>query len=80
MNDELKLKPCPFCGKEAICKETSHGHSGAGVFLATFFVGCDDCKVGFTRQSQFKLKGATVEFIHNGYKEASDHWNRRECK
>ena len=72
-----EFKPCPFCGKEAVCRETSHGHGGVGLFTATFFVGCDECKVGFSHQSQFKLKGAEVEFINNGYEMAKNRWNRR---
>ena len=72
-----EFKPCPFCGKEATCKETSHGHGGCGLFTARFFVGCEECKIGFSHESQFRLKGAEVEFIYNGYETAKDRWNRR---
>ncbi len=72
-----EFKPCPFCGKEAACRETSHGHGGSGIFTATFFIGCDECKIGFSHQSQFKLKGADVEFVNNGYEKARNRWNRR---
>lgn len=38
MNDSIKLKPCPFCGGEAILmsRETNY-------FATRFFVICDNC-------------------------------------
>ena len=72
-----ELKPCPFCGKEATCRESAHGHAGNGDFMAKFFVGCEDCKVGFSHESRFRLNGSEVDFIYDGCKIASDKWNRR---
>ena len=72
-----ELKLCPFCGKEAVQRETSHGHSGAGIFTARIYVGCDDCKIGFSRESQFSLQWSNVVFSFDGYKDAKERWNRR---
>ena len=74
---DSNLKPCPFCGEEAVSRQTSLGHSGDGRFTATIFVGCDRCHVGFHYESVFRLNGASVEFILNGYEMASEKWNRR---
>ena len=71
-----KLKPCPFCGKEAIIQKKSSGQ-GNGEYTASFFIGCDSCKIGFTRESTFVLDCDEVSFIRNGYEEAKELWNRR---
>ena len=71
-----KLKPCPFCGKEAIIQKKSSGQ-GNGKYTASFFIGCDSCKIGFTRESTFVLDCDEVSFIRNGYEEAIKAWNRR---
>ena len=70
------LKPCPFCGKEAIIQKKSSGQ-GNGEYTASFFIGCDSCKIGFTRESTFVLDCDEVSFIRNGYEEAKELWNRR---
>ena len=72
-----ELKPCPFCGKDAACREKAHGHTGRGEFTTQYFVGCDECNVGFTHESRFRLKGSEVIFSVDGYKKAKESWNRR---
>lgn len=72
-----ELKPCPFCGKEAIMQKKSSGHKGSGEYTASFFIGCDSCKIGFTRESTFVLDCGEVSFIRNGYEEAKELWNTR---
>lgn len=71
------LKPCPFCGNDATCTEKSHGHASTGLFTTTFSIGCNECKITFVRESQFRLKGSAVEFVNDGYAAARDAWNRR---
>lgn len=72
-----ELKPCPFCGKEATAKKKSSGHNGCGEYIATFFVGCESCKIGFTRDSVFDLDYGEIFFVRNGYEEAKEIWNNR---
>lgn len=38
----------------------------------------DKYEIGFTRESTFVLNCGEVYFIHNGYEEAKELWNRRE--
>lgn len=72
-----ELKPCPFCGKEATMRKNCNGHKGSGEYTATFFIGCDSCRIGFTRESIFVLGFGEVSFIRNGYEEAKELWNTR---
>ena len=76
MSDK-SLKPCPFCGKDAIMQKKSSGHKGNGEYTASFFIGCEACKIGFTRESTFILDCGEVKFIRNGYEEARELWNTR---
>ena len=72
-----ELKPCPFCGKKAIVQQKTSGYKRNEEYTASFFIGCDSCKIGFTRESSFVLDCAEVSFIHNGYEEAKKLWNTR---
>lgn len=75
------LKPCPFCGKEAIVQKKSSGHNKVnGEYTASFFIGCKSCKIGFSCDSTFVLNCGEVMFIHNGYEEAKTLWNTRVSK
>lgn len=79
-----KLKPCPFCGKEA--KACVYGHAaktrrmdGEGpYFAATYRIGCFDCGLVFTHESQFEAReDGSIKVIVDGYKAVADKWNRR---
>lgn len=72
-----KLKPCPFCGREAVNREKSHGHTGSGEFTARFHIGCENCGIGFECESRFRINGSELVFIHDGYEKAKEKWNRR---
>lgn len=72
-----ELKPCPFCGKKAIVWQKTGGYKGSGEYTASFFIGCDSCRIGFARESIFVLDCAEVSFTHNGYEEAEKLWNTR---
>lgn len=68
--NNMEIKSCPFCGKEATVQEKACGHSSNGNFTATYHVGCTDCKVNFVRNSVFHLEKGVPVFEHNGYEEA----------
>ena len=72
-----ELKHCPFCGGEAHVKEYANGHKGDGVYVASYQVGCDKCKIYFTRNSEFRLADGQLEFKVNGYDLAVNLWNTR---
>lgn len=72
-----ELKPCPFCGGEAIIAEYANGHKGDGIFTASYRVGCNACKVYFCYNSEFHLVNGQPEFICNGYELATEAWNKR---
>lgn len=75
--DTIALKPCPFCGTVPTIKQFSSGHSGNGVFTASFKIKCEKCKVEFTRNSEFQLVNGQPKFIRNGYDEVVSLWNTR---
>lgn len=66
---ETKLKPCPFCGNEAIAFKDSYGKFG---------VKCDNCKlfIGIKLENGVELfDGWNAEF--DTYKSAVNAWNKR---
>lgn len=72
-----KLKPCPFCGGEASIKEYDNGYKSDGLYVASYKVGCNKCKIYFTRNSEFRLADGQLEFKVNGYDLAVNLWNTR---
>lgn len=60
---EIKLKPCPFCGGEAV---TSFQTSDPENKFAFGWIGCQKCR-------------CFINYINNakGLKEAAEVWNRR---
>lgn len=72
-----ELKPCPFCGGEAHVKEYANVHIGNGIYVASYQVGCDKCKIYFNRNSEFRLVNGQPKFDVNGYDLAVNLWNTR---
>lgn len=72
-----ELKPCPFCGGKATIKQFASGHKGDGTFTASYKVGCDECKIHFTHNSEFQLVDGQPKFLINGFDVATGAWNRR---
>ena len=72
---ELKIKPCPFCGGEALLTGTYPGT--VGTFEA--LVICKNCSASVVGVSRINF--ATCRFEKNGYdlarKQAVKAWNRR---
>lgn len=81
--DEIKLKPCPFCGGEAAmiantgCIEAAHGEYRAWEFC----VMCIGCNISLPRRNYrlaVKLdKCGEIVVMQDERKEAADLWNRR---
>ena len=72
--DNIKIKPCPFCGSEA--KITKSNHSEEGLILK---VGCSSgfCFCRITRNLWINWTNTEVEYeIHKMVKT----WNTRENK
>lgn len=77
MINDNGLKSCPFCGEKASVSEKSYGNKSNGTFTATYSIGCNTCKIFFTRESTFHLELGLPVFDMNGYEEAKSLWNRR---
>ena len=81
--DEIKLKPCPFCGKEAAffskccCSKAATGLTRKW----EFGVGCLACGIALPNTSySFSLqmaKDGSIRYIDDDRQEAADTWNRR---
>lgn len=74
---DVQLKPCPFCGKIPTIRQYASGHSGNGVFFASYELKCEKCKVRFVCNSEFMLENGQPKFIRNGYDEVVSLWNTR---
>lgn len=77
-----KLKPCPFCGKDAVViivnNKTQCKNDGSVIFGVTYKIGCPDCEIKFAANSLFiPKKDGNIETVENGYKMVADAWNRR---
>lgn len=72
-----ELKSCPFCGGEASIKEYNNGYKSDGLYVASYQVGCNKCKIYFTRNSEFRLANGQLDFKVNGYDLAVNLWNTR---
>ncbi len=78
------LDKCPFCGKEA--KVKMYGHvmrtrrmdGEEPYFAVTYKIGCFDCGVTFTYETEIEAKeDGNIEVVMDGYRNAADRWNRR---
>ena len=78
------LQKCPFCGKAAKVKVCGHAVKTKRLdgeepyFKVTYKLGCFDCDITFTHESQFEADAnGKVKIIVDGYKVAAEKWNRR---
>lgn len=78
-----ELKPCPFCGEEAIFfTKVSCPYATGGLTRSwEFGVGCLTCGIALPK-STYRLsvqmtKDGSIEVIKDDRQEAADAWNRR---
>lgn len=78
----MELKPCPFCGEEAVLKRKSSNfiHVGSSIAITDNWVvvcknGC--CKMNEYRDYIFHKSDGEIVIGHNGAEEAVNDWNRR---
>jgi len=67
-SEDLGLKPCPFCGKEAKAIRY-HEIAGHGEAVECLNLGCEKCGVSFST-SKYSLSDKDIQVI-------VDKWNHR---
>lgn len=81
--DEIKFKPCPFCGGEAIFfPKSSCPIAATGLTRKwEFGVGCLACGIALPKTTySFSVqmtKDGGIDVIEDDRQEAADTWNRR---
>ncbi len=74
------LKPCPFCGGEAVFRVTSTVTRGGGIVGYTFVVGCNRCGISlpktYTIEFSINEKGELIP-NRDDRETALELWNRR---
>lgn len=75
MNEELK--PCPFCGGEAILsKTTRHGNGGCDLF--TWDIGCGICGAKVPNCGDVAIRDdGGIRLTQDGRKSVIAEWNER---
>lgn len=75
-----KLKPCPFCGGEAVLTQlTAVYNSGRGSLTTDFYVNCTECEVRTTQYESEVYISASGDVVvdADGAQTAVEAWNRR---
>lgn len=79
MSDEIKLLPCPFCGRKAYMKNISNGYSSS-MFTKRAEVGCSECKIHLTGESAFEVsENMNIYVLEDGIGEMIVRWNTRKA-
>lgn len=79
---EIKLKPCPFCGGEAVFVITTHSSSHHDVRF-NFSIQCSGCYTRLPKDYSLTLRLDTdgnILTTSDGRKSAEEAWNRRRDK
>ena len=74
-----KLKPCPFCGGDAILIIKEDCNWSTGTIKNLFLVRCDQCQIS-TKYYDSRIwqdRDGEVHIERNGAECAIDIWNRR---
>ena len=81
--DEIKLKPCPFCGgMSAMFTRVGDADGARGeTRMWHFGIGCTECNIRLPR-SDYKLavqmgRCGEIKIMEDDRQEAADLWNRR---
>ena len=70
-----ELKPCPFCGHEAVIKDLD---MDCGGMIEHALCGCPSCHIFFeSRPSRIIYEMLTEEDIHESRSKVIGMWNRR---
>lgn len=77
-----KLKPCPFCGGEAIVELKSIGSGPGNSFSQDHVVKCKKCGANTGKQYHTRFCREDGEFVvsEDGYAQAVADWNRRAAE
>lgn len=80
MTNSREMKPCPFCGGEAIVELKDIGSGPSRMFSQTHEVKCKKCGANTGKQYHTRFYREDGEFIvlEDGYAQAVSDWNRRE--
>lgn len=74
-----RLKPCPFCGGEAIVELKSIGSGPGNSFSQDHVVKCKKCGATTGKQyhTRFYREDGEFKVVEDGYAEAVNDWNHR---
>ena len=79
MMSEIKLKPCPFCGGEAVFAVESYKSSHRDIGF-NFTILCSGCHTRLPAEYSLTAKldaQGCILITSDGRKSAADAWNRR---
>lgn len=71
-----ELKPCPFCGSEAVIKEYGVGNRKNTTFT-DYKMGCEKCEIWFRGRTEVGIADGKPYMIEDGYTKAIEKWNKR---
>ena len=74
--DEIKLKPCPFCGQPVEYQDFAPGYS-TGEFYISHKISCKNCGIVRVEQSKFTVNFGVLVYTRNGFDTLVNMWNRR---
>lgn len=79
MTNSREMKPCPFCGGEAIVELKDIGSGPSRMFSQTHEVKCKKCGANTGKQYHTRFYREDGKFIvlEDGYAQAVSDWNRR---
>lgn len=74
------MKPCPFCGGEAIVTSRDQAVEDSGAFSEIYAVACRSCgaRPGGCFRGKFYRKDGEFFIVKDGYADAVAAWNQRE--
>ena len=79
MTNNQELKPCPFCGGEAVfaTRSNNSGHHHVGF---SFEINCKDCGIKLPKWYNvefFLTESGEIDLLNDERKKAIEAWNRR---